>query len=241
MNNSSKNRGFIAIIAIVAIALSIGAIFIASRGNDNPVTVEDTGNLAAVGTKLPVENYMPTIKFNGGYYSTLPIWTTSSTTIESNLDVGGTVTFNGAIQMNGLFTQSLLPGATTTDEDSSSATLVEADLTDVGYYIWTNGGAQNSDFTYTLPASTTLTSFVANVGERSEVCWFQTASSTSGGDLIFVAGTGIDLTVATGTGTPAPLAIHEDQMGCIKFTRHADGAGLAGDVTAELKFQGDAD
>jgi len=139
------------------------------------------------------------------------------------------------------FVNILVPVATTTGT-GSSATLMASDLTGVGLHIVTLGGAVDTAFTYTLPASTTLQNFVPYIGAKQEVCWFNTASSTStGADLIFAAGTGIDLMVSTTT-TPVPLGAGEEEMACIDFYRQPDGTGrVIGDIFAVLKLYDNAD
>lgn len=131
--------------------------------------------------------------------------------------------------------------ATTTT--GTAATLTENDLLNAGYYSVTLGGPQDTSFTYTLPASTTLQRFVPKVGNKEEVCFFQTASSTSAGtDLIFAAGTGIDLVHSTTT-APVPLGVGEDQTACITFIRQGVGtsATIPGDITAVLELYSHSD
>ena len=138
---------------------------------------------------------------------------------------------------------SFVPRVSATTTTGSSATLVAADIVNTQYHIVTLGGAQDTDFTYTLPASTTMYHFLPRVGERSEdICFFNTATSTSSGaDLVFAGGTGVDLVVATTT-RPVPLGVPEEQLACLAFTRQPTlSPTVPGDFTAVLKLYFDAD
>lgn len=150
-------------------------------------------------------------------------------------DIYDPVRFHNSVTFNPI------PNATTTT--GSAATLVQNDLIYSQYNMVTFGGAVNTDFTYTLPATSTLQNFVPRVGSRTEVCWFNVASSTSAHDLIIAAGTGWDLAVSTTT-TPVPLGVKEDNLLCIEAVRQGRGGSsttVTGDITGILKLYDDAD
>jgi hypothetical protein len=116
------------------------------------------------------------------------------------------------------------------------------DITAVDYTIVSLGGAADTDFTYTFVASTSLPSFLAKPGQRAEKCFFLNASTTSEHDLIFAAGTGIDLVHATST-VPVPLGIGESQTACFEFVRQPKGGSqsVGGSFTVITRFFGDID
>ncbi len=167
-----------------------------------------------------------------------------TTVIDGDGNVDGVITsstgsFSSTLIVNGLFTYS--PTATATTTTGASATLVENDLLSVGYHVITPGDlAEGADFTYTLPATTTLSTFLSGVGERAEVCWFMTAT-TSDSNIIFAAGTGIDLRFAssTVTGQAVPgLQFGSEQDMCLKFMRQPKGNSVSspGDMTAIIEI-----
>jgi hypothetical protein len=106
-------------------------------------------------------------------------------------------------------------------------------LTNYEYVKVSLGGAADTDFTWTLPASTSLRSFLPYVGATKEVCFFSNATtSSSGADLIFAAGTGIDLKMAQATTTTTFFSVAEEDEGCIVFKRSPQEDGDLGNLTA---------
>lgn len=133
------------------------------------------------------------------------------------------------------------PRVNATTTTGTAATLVANDLLGVDFHRVTFGGAQDADFTYTLPASTSLTNLVPRVGATRTVCWFSVASSTSTGyDLIFAGGTGTNLKASTTT-IPVPLGVGETDTACFEFSRQATEGGLPGDIDARALFYDDID
>lgn len=127
-------------------------------------------------------------------------------------------------------------GLTATTTTGTAATLVVTDLTDNKYKYVTKAGAANTAFTYTLPASTTLTSFLPSAGDMSlaPLCFALAASSTSVHDLVFAAGTGIDIKHASTTAAAGGLLrVQEGNLGCFTFIRdvQTDGSS-AGNIIA---------
>lgn len=134
------------------------------------------------------------------------------------------------------------PNVVATSTRGTGYALTQRDLMAGGFYV-VQLGIANTDFTYTLPASSSFTSLVANVGERARNCFYNVASSTSAGaDLIFAAGTGIDIAVSTTT-RPVPLGVAEKNIACIDFIRQSqiDQPTRPGDITAVLELYHDAD
>ena len=162
-----------------------------------------------------IENYIPAILYGNGYYSALGIYTTNT------LQVDGNVTFNATTTMatttiNGLLTYSSNVRATTTT-GANSATLSEADL--LGFQYLTVNIDRAADFTYTLPASSTLTSLLANTGERSTWCFDN--ATTAVRNLIFASGTGIDLQMIA-TSTNIVEYVGPVDIGCLTLIRKAN-------------------
>lgn len=91
------------------------------------------------------------------------------------------------------------------------------------------------DITLTLPASSTMPHFVPKVGQRVKQCWVN-ATTTSGIDITFAAGTGIDLEYASstesGAGVPA-LTILANSSACFEFIRKPVSA-TAFDIVAQF-------
>lgn len=149
----------------------------------------------------------------------------------------------GPVTLNDRVRQKLGPTATTTASGATAATLVANDLLNVDFHVVTLGGAENAGFTYTLPASSSLTSFVPRVGEREEVCWLNAASSTSAHGLAFLPAQGVEFATAstTSAATTTAFSIGDGNIGCIDFFRISrDGTSATpGDIKAILKFTTD--
>ena len=144
-------------------------------------------------------------------------------------------TFSGLLTTNGgtLRSNSL---ATST----GSATLNVSYLAGYDTVIVTPTGAAGAK-TLTFFASSTASTWLPTAGDMQETCFLN--ASTSVATLVFAAGTGIDLQVATstgGTGGAFDLTIAPDSTGCFKFIRKAATAS-AFDIEANLVEYGDAD
>lgn len=68
-----KGNKSVLAIAILALIVAIIGVWPSSAGNSDFVT-------ATPGTQLPIEEYVPAVKYNGGIYSALPIQTASDIT-----------------------------------------------------------------------------------------------------------------------------------------------------------------
>lgn len=136
------------------------------------------------------------------------------------------------------------PYTATTTNIGTAATLTQNDLISTGYFGVTLGGADEADFTYTFPASTTLTNFLPDVGSKKTISFFNVSSSTSEHVLIFAAGTGIDLEFASSSvaGTqPSPLGVEDGDTARFEFERQPTLSGTPGDITARVYFGEDVD
>lgn len=103
-----------------------------------------------------------------------------------------------------------------TSSAQTTQTLVATDIVGYDTILFT---PNTGDITLTLPASTTLKSFLPLRGQRQQTC-FHNASTTAGIDVIFAAGTGIDLETASSTATD--LTILADQFACFQIIRKAN-------------------
>lgn len=107
-----------------------------------------------------------------------------------------------------------------TSTTATAMTMVQADILNYETLLITpNTGA----LTYTLPATTTLTSLVPSAGDWQEQCWYN-ATGTSAATITIAAGTGIDLETASSTtaGPATSLVIGAGNSGCLKYIRKAN-------------------
>lgn len=125
----------------------------------------------------------------------------------------------------------LKPTSVSTTTTGTSATMSQSDLF-AGQYVTVNIN-QNATFTWTLPASTTLGTLLPSAGNMGRWC-YENATGTAGVDLIFVAGTGIDLEMATGTS--ALEIVGPRDSACLSLQRKVNT-----DVTARLEIFDDTD
>lgn len=136
-------------------------------------------------------------------------------------------------------------GATTTT--GSAATLLVKDVITAQYNVVTFGGAVDTDFTYTTPASSTLSQILPAIGSETKRCWFNVASSTSVHTLIFAAGTGVDFVVASTSddqlSVPVPIGAEEGDELCITFRAMPRSTDVAqrGDINAIVELYTDLD
>lgn len=138
---------------------------------------------------------------------------------------GSTLTITGAATTTGkaVFDGGVVHSNTNSTSTAVTAyTLVANDIAPNGapysaVVITPNGG----DLALTFPASSTLAAFLPSAGDWTEQCW-RNASTTSGIDITFAAGTGIDLEVATTSPSAqanAVLTVLADAGACIKYQR----------------------
>jgi len=116
------------------------------------------------------------------------------------------------------FKQEFLGGTMYNNTYSSSTlattmTLRTSDLQDYDtWFITPNTG----NLVYTFPASSTMSSFLPNAGDRKDL-WVYNASTTSGVSISFVAGTGWDL--ETASSTYLDFVINSDDWGRMTLVR----------------------
>ena len=131
-----------------------------------------------------------------------------------------TGTFSSTLTTNG---GSIYSYTLSTSSAKTTYTMIQADLLHYNTILATLSGGGT---TWTLPASSTITSLVPAAGDRQTQCYLPLTNN-----LTFVAGTGIDLKGATSTGVGGPFdrTIKAGGMGCFEFVRQADtdiSAGL---------------
>jgi hypothetical protein len=150
----------------------------------------------------------------------------------------GVLTTSGAITT----TSALTSGAFSATTGAFSSTLDVTGATEVG--LFTQGGGvlststvstamiptaatfnygliqitpNTADLTYTFPATSTMSAMIPNAGDSRTVMVYN-ATTTAGIDVIFAAGTGMEI---KGTGS-TPLTIDEASMGTLTFVRKAN-------------------
>lgn len=189
----------------VAAVLLIGLGFFLGRvlvSNSNPIKA------GAIGTN-PVENYIPIIKYNEGYYSELPVTTTAALT--SGALSASTGILSGLLTLDAGQLRSYTNATTT----GTAVTLKQSDILAYDTVLMTPiVGAT----TVTFPASSTLTSFVPSAGDMQAQCWVN-ASSTSAITITFAEGTGINIQVASSTTNLGFPAIQPGGTACFNFVR----------------------
>jgi hypothetical protein len=161
---------------------------------------------------------------NGGYYVDGTAIIDGSGNINavaalfsSTLGITGLTTFNGP---------SLVSYTSATSTSATAMTLNQADLMYSSRLVTPNVGA----LTYTFPATSTLTTFIPTAGDMARQCFYN-ATSTAAATIIFAAGTGIDLEVATSsanTGGAFDLTLGAGNMGCFDFMRKTNTDIVAG-------------
>lgn len=221
------------IIAVLALVIAIFGFFKHGSVIDSM--------LDGIGTN-PIENYIPAIKYNEGYYSELPVQTTSTFTstgaITSSAGISGTTgTFSSTGSFGGLLTLNageLHSYVNSTSTTLTSHTLVASDITNYETVIMT---PNTGNLTLTFPASSTLSAFVPTAGDWAEQCWFN-ATSTAANTITFAAGTGIDLEIASSTSVSgAPLlTIAAGNSACFKYIRKPATASAFDIVVQMTRF-----
>lgn len=152
--------------------------------------------------------------------------------LNQTLTVGGAVTIGGTATFNGLRIDSMTPVSTTTT-GGNSMTLNNADLLAGNYNIVNI--AQASDFTYTIPATSSMTTFLANDGESTRICYLNATSTAQ--NIIFAAEDS-SVYLQTASSTLTALTIYPENEGCITYRRMGNASGT---VSAIFETWGDAD
>lgn len=168
--------------AYIILGIAIVLVFVAGILFANSSTGQQA--FAAIGTN-PVENYVPIIKYNEGYYSELPINITSS------------ISATGATTV-GTFTQG--GGITATSTTSATGTLVAADFDTEN---WIDITLNLVDSTISLPASTTFP--LGTTAGQCRQFGIRNASTTAAMDITVSGGVGT-LLKGTSTSTVSTLS-----------------------------------
>ena len=182
----SKDK-FILIIAGLAIVLA-GTAFVVSILKTSPAQLVD--NVGSSGS-LAIENYLPIIKHNEGYYSELPI-SLSGANGDLTISSGGTLTVSGATTISGATDLAILTYGGSVLATSTSGTATTLTQAILAAYTAIEMTPNVASFTYTLPASSTITSLMPNSGDRRSWTWQNAATATST-EMTIAAGTGWNL------------------------------------------------
>lgn len=160
--------------------------------------------------------------------------------VGGNLAVTGTSAFTGAISLSGaltvtgattltgatdagLFTQG--GGRTASSTTNATETLLVTDIDTENFLDYT----PNLNTTLTLPASSTMSALIPNIGDTRQII-IRNASSTGAATLTLAAGTGIDLQEIEGLN----LVLNGLDYGILTLIRKAadDGSTVIGDIAA---------
>lgn len=147
-----------------------------------------------------IEQYIAPIRYNGGYNSQLPIQTS------------GTFTALGAAVFSGSVSYSVPPvsGSVLATTTPASMTMKQSDLQVSTILMNPTVGS----ITVTLPATSTLTSFITVTGQRQTTV-FCNATTTPGFLITIAAGTGMNVSIATGTNSST---IAQGSLKCANLT-----------------------
>lgn len=160
--------------------------------------------------------------------------------LSDDLTVGGNSTFTGAATLGGLLTLNAGTLASNSNPTSTPASMT-LQLSDVNGYdtiVVTPTGAASAK-TFTFFASSTASTWLPTAGDMQRTCIFN-STTTSGVDLVFAAGTGIDLEVSSTTTALGGLRIGPNSLGCFTFVRQPQLAASF-DIVAALQAFEDGD
>ena len=138
-----------------------------------------------------------------------------------NLAITGTAAVTGTLSVTGAtsvqeFTQG--GGCLATSTTASSETLLQSDLLNYNCFLVSG---QDDSMTLTLPATSTMTTLLANVGDTRE--WLFYFATTTTATLTIAAGAGIDLVAVTADND----VIDHTEYAELKCTRtYSTGAAL---------------
>ena len=161
--------------------------------------------------------------------------TITSTSAFTGLVSAVTAAFSGLVTLNAGTLYSSTLATSTTD---TATPLILADINGYDNILMTpNVGA----LTLTFPASSTVPTWLPAAGDTQRTCWYN-ATSTAAATIIFAAGTGIDLEVATSTAQTGAfdLTLGAGNRGCFEFMRQPATA-TSFDITADFLEYSDAD
>lgn len=153
---------------------------------------------------------------------------------------GTTLTFTGAGSFGGLLTLNAgqLRSYTNSSTTVETATMKLSDVQGYDTVILAPTGA-NANKTLTFFASSTASAWLPAAGDLQETCFL---NATTGPSIIFAAGIGIDLQIASSSplGGANDLTIAPNATACFKFIRKASTASTF-DIEANLTEFEDGD
>lgn len=167
----------------------------------------------------------------------LPVNKDGQTIIEKTVGANPGPDFYNLVQLMG----GVVKGNYIATSTPASMTLKVGDI--AGYDVITiNPTGAAASKTLTFFASSSASSWLSQAGMVQDTC-FINATGTAATTIVFAAGTGIDLKVASSTsqvGGAFDLTLAAGQMGCFKFVRKAATASTF-DIIAGLTEYNDAD
>lgn len=214
------------ILAIVA-----GLLIVAIVGWFLPLKSGSVASTLGVGTQY-IEDYDPLVMqagFNTNkaatFGSTLSVTgattLTGAATLSSTLALTGAGTFSSTGSFAGLLTLNAgqLKSYTNASSSVTTGTLSQSDILGYDTILLEATGAAATK-TLTLPATSTLTSFVPSAGDRQDTCVVN-STTTAATTITWAAGTGIDLETASSTltGTQPSFIQPADSVACFTFIR----------------------
>jgi len=106
----------------------------------------------------------------------------------------------------------------------------------------------DANYTWTTPASSSLTQLVPQPFDREEICYYVQNATGVKRTLFFAAGTGVDFVMSTttlttvATSSGSTIGIPQGKLGCLDLFREPGvGLGQVGDIQATVKFNVAAD
>jgi len=186
-----------------------------------------TDTLGATGTRFPNGLSTNSISPAVGELLTTTLQVDSTSVFEAGVTFDTTATFTGVASFNAMPVLNAGVNNSYSLATTTSATTYTLLAADIGNYDTIRQILSGGATTFTLPASSTLTALVPAAGDRAETCWMPITNN-----LVFAAGTGIDIMVATSTnngGGAYDLTITAGGVGCIQWFRQTDT-----DITAGL-------
>jgi hypothetical protein len=166
----NKKSWILVVLAAVFVLLNVYAVV---RSSDSPAPL-----VGAIGTN-PVENYIPIIKYNDGYYSLLDITTTGNFSsaagaFSGNVTIGGTLGVTGATTLSSTLgvtattslSSNLVLGATSTPGNvvGSGNVVSQNPLSTSTLKLYSTFGTRGGCVEFEGPASTTLRLYATTTG-----------------------------------------------------------------------------
>lgn len=192
MSNLKKYSGW-----IVAVILLVGGSWLFIAKDSNAPTFPEGGGVGTIGT-LPIENYVPAILYNDGYYSERAITTTSNFVVGGNATLSGTTTITRSF--DGFMLQLDVTVGTTTPvrgamTNSGSPAICDGE----SLFVYANAPSTYvPSFRFVLGTTTSATSYSANLSVSSTTAATSTDSVTNVASHNFVLGSNESITLSMG-------------------------------------------